>query len=56
LVRVKPGKPKESVVWLKVTGRHKQAGIFGTRMPPKKPLRPADLRLIERWIRQGAPR
>jgi hypothetical protein len=54
-MRVKPGKPTESVVWLKVTGKHKQAGIFGTRMPPTKPLPPADLRLIERWIRQGAP-
>jgi hypothetical protein len=54
-MRVKPGKPTESVVWLKVTGKHKQAGIFGTRMPPTKPLPPAELRLIERWIRQGAP-
>jgi len=55
-VRVKPGKPEESVLWLKVTGRQKQAGIFGTRMPPEKSLPPADLRLIERWIRQGARR
>jgi hypothetical protein len=34
-VRVKPGKPRESVVWLKVTGQQKQAGIFGTRMRPR---------------------
>jgi len=51
---VKPGKPEESVVWLNVTGKHAQAGIFGTRMPPEKPLRPTERQLIGRWIRQGA--
>jgi hypothetical protein len=27
-----------------------------TRMPPDRPLPEADIRLIERWIRAGAPR
>jgi hypothetical protein len=55
-VRVKPGKPDESVLWLKLTGKHKQAGIFGDRMPLDKPLPPSEMRVIERWIRQGALR
>jgi hypothetical protein len=56
LLRVMPGRPSESVLWLKVTGKHKQAGIFGDQMPPGKPLPPSERRVIERWIRQGAPR
>ena len=55
-MRVMPGRPSESVLWLKVTGKHKQAGIFGDQMPPGKPLPPSERRVLERWIRQGAPR
>ena len=49
-VRVTPGRPGESVLWLKVTGKQKQAGIFGDQMPPGKPLPPSDLSVIRRWI------
>jgi hypothetical protein len=55
-VRVMPGRPDKSVLWLKLTGKHRQAGIFGDRMPLDKPLPPSELRAIERWIRRGAPR
>jgi hypothetical protein len=54
--RVKPGKPDECVLRLKLTGKHKQAGIFGDRMPLGKPLSPSEMRVIVRWIRQGALR
>jgi hypothetical protein len=51
---VVPGKPQDSVVWLKLTGKHKQAGIFGDRMPPKRALPPGELRIIQRWISAAA--
>lgn len=55
-MRVMPRWPRKSVLWLKVTGKQKQAGIFGDRMPPDKPLSGAELGVIRRWIdRGGAP-
>jgi hypothetical protein len=41
-VRVMSGRPDKSVLWLKLTGKHKQAGIFGDPMPLDKPLPPSD--------------
>lgn len=54
--RVKLGHPEASVMWLKISGRQKAAGVPGTQMPPAKPLPVAQQRLIERWIREGASR
>lgn len=54
MVRVKPGDPAGSYLWLKVThtatqGRGMPRTLFGSKMLPK-----ADLDLIQQWIIQGA--
>lgn len=53
LLRIRPGSPTKSYLYLKLTGEHRQAGS-GTKMPPGwQSLSGDDLALIERWIRQG---
>jgi hypothetical protein len=54
MVRVKPGDPGESYLWLKVThtntkGRGMPRTLFSSSMLPQ-----ADLDLIKEWIVQGA--
>jgi mono/diheme cytochrome c family protein len=57
LMRVRPGRPDESYLYLKITDRHLDAGGRGRRMPlGQAPLPPAAIRTIERWILAGAPR
>jgi hypothetical protein len=55
LLRVKPGAPEESLLYLKVSGR----APCGTRMPPPsseyRPLLDAQVAQIRRWIELGAP-
>lgn len=55
-VRVFPGLPDESYLWLKLTDTHLEAGGSGPRMPLGGPPLPADdLDLIEAWILANAP-
>ena len=55
LLLVAPGKPDESYVYLKVTGRHLGAGGSGERMPfNDTPLSAEDAELVRRWIDAGA--
>lgn len=55
LLRVKPGAPDESLLYLKVSGR----APCGTRMPPPsseyRALGDAQVAQIRRWIERGAP-
>jgi hypothetical protein len=52
-VRVKPGDPANSYVFMKVTGA---SGIVGSRMPlGGAPMKPADVELLRQWILAGAP-
>jgi hypothetical protein len=54
-LRVAPGKPDESYLYLKVAGRHLEVGGNGERMPfNETPLTPAELDLLRRWIETGA--
>lgn len=48
VVLVKPGKPKESWLWLKMIG----AQDYGDKMPPKEMMPDEEKQLIERWILQ----
>lgn len=54
LLRVKPGAPEESLLYLKVSGR----APCGTIMPPPgsgaRPLAPEKIEQIRRWIELGA--
>lgn len=50
LVRVKPGSPEESFLWIKVT----DAQGMGDPMPPDELLPDDELDLIEAWILGGA--
>jgi hypothetical protein len=54
LMRVVPGDPEHSYLYLKVTGDPR---IDGGRMPPiSDPLTPPDVELLRSWIEAGAPR
>lgn len=53
MVRVAPGSPQASYLWLKLTGEHLERGGKGWMMP-YQPLPAADLELIRKWIEQGA--
>jgi mono/diheme cytochrome c family protein len=54
-LRVAPGKPDESYLYLKVTGRHLGAGGSGERMPfNEAPLTTEQVNLLRRWIETGA--
>ena len=53
LVRIQPGVPGQSYLFLKITG---SPLITGDRMPQgKAPLPEEKIRLIRDWIRRGAP-
>ena len=53
LLRIAPGDPASSYLYLKITGA---PGIDGDRMPQGQlPLPDAQIRLIRDWIRRGAP-
>lgn len=52
LVRVAPGNPEHSFLWIKVT----DATGFGDPMPPFGALDDDELERIANWIAQGAPR
>ena len=52
---VEPGSPEKSYLYLKLQGRHEQAGGSGARMPfQQDPLDAGDLETIRTWIEQGA--
>jgi hypothetical protein len=51
---VEPGDPEKSYLIHKLRGTQRRVGGSGNRMPPSAPLSKAKLRLIERWILQGA--
>ena len=53
MMRVQPGEPDQSYLWMKLTGEHMQLGAEGWRMP-FFPLPEAELDLVRRWIAQGA--
>lgn len=52
LVRVAPGNPEQSFLWIKLT----DASGFGDPMPPFGALEDGELERIANWIAQGAPR
>ena len=55
LLLVAPGKPDESYLYLKITGRHLGAGGSGERMPfNETPLSTEDVELVRTWIESGA--
>ena len=55
LLLVAPGKPDESYLYLKITGRHLGAGGSGERMPfNETPLSAEDVELVRIWIESGA--
>lgn len=54
LPHVTPGKPDESYLFLKITGRHLPAGS-GERMPfNDTPLTPEEIERVRAWIAAGA--
>ena len=57
LLRVKPGVPEQSLLWLKVANRACGCGRFSSMPPGFDGLRalPEDFCAIENWIRAGAP-
>jgi mono/diheme cytochrome c family protein len=53
---VVPGEPEQSYFYLKLVGRHREAGGQGEPMPiPPAVLTPQELEAIRNWIAQGAP-
>ena len=57
LPRVTPGDPEKSYLIHKLRGTHVDVGGSGTAMPiydPPRPFDPAQLDMIERWIKSGA--
>lgn len=55
LLRVAPGNPEGSYLFLKITGRHLEAGGMGETMPlGANPLTDADIAAIRQWIAAGA--
>lgn len=55
LLRVKPGEPEASYLWLKLSGTHLEAGGSGEHMPYQRALLdPSDLAIFRGWIEQGA--
>jgi CHRD domain len=52
---VDPGDPEKSYLIHKLRGTQRQVGGSGKRMPEGGSLSQAKIRLIERWILQGAP-
>lgn len=54
LMRVKPGEPEQSYLWLKLTGKHYEVGGNGWRMPYMSRLSEPQLQAVYDWIDQGA--
>jgi hypothetical protein len=55
LMRIQPGKPEKSYLYLKLLGTQADAGGNGLRMPLQQdPLSAAELELLRKWIEQGA--
>jgi len=55
LMRVEPGQPEASYLYLKLVGNHSEVGGSGERMPfGESPLGDTELELIRRWIESGA--
>ena len=55
LLRVSPGRPDESYLYLKLTGEHLAAGGSGERQPfGEAPLSVEDIEIVRRWIESGA--
>lgn len=50
VLRIAPGLPDESLLWLKINNRHDEVGAAGTEMPPGATLAEAERALIEGWI------
>jgi hypothetical protein len=56
-LRVKPGSPDESYVFMKVSGTHLDRGGIGARMPQgAAPLSSTEIKTIGDWIASGAPK
>ena len=57
--RVTPGDPAKSYLLHKLKGTHLEVGGSGSAMPmydPPKPFPKEHLELVERWVREGAPK
>ncbi len=54
VLRVQPGDPERSYLWLKLHDRQDEVGGLGVRMPLGGTLEAADLALLRRWIEDGA--
>jgi hypothetical protein len=54
LMRVEPGNPEQSYLWLKLTGKHYEVGGSGWKMPYMSRLTKQQLQAIYDWIDQGA--
>ena len=57
MARVMPGDPQKSYLVHKLRGTHVDVGGSGSAMPiydPPRPFDPAQLEMIERWIKNGA--
>jgi hypothetical protein len=54
MARIEPGDPDASYLWHKIHDTQLGVGGGGTEMPPGETLAPADVELIEHWIRGGA--
>jgi hypothetical protein len=52
--RVQPGEPDNSYLFLKVTGRHLDAGGLGEPMPLGTPLSAEQTELLRRWVESGS--
>lgn len=52
MLRVRPGTPSDSYLYLKITGDPR---IVGDRMPQRGTLTPQQIDLVRQWIRRGAP-
>jgi len=54
LLRIAPGKPDESYLIHKLEGSHIQVGGTGEQMPTTGPLDSALIKIIRKWILEGA--
>lgn len=51
---VNPGKAGQSYLYLKLEGKHQQAGGTGSQMPLGDALTPAHISTVQQWIDAGA--
>ncbi|UCV17833.1 hypothetical protein [Ferribacterium limneticum] len=54
LLRIAPGRPKESYLIHKLEGSHIEAGGTGEQMPTTGPLDKGSIQILRRWIQEGA--